>query len=247
MTAFVLPVGLYLIVLIAARVVPFGENSLLLWDANHFYAAYFSYWRGVLHAQQDVFYSLNRALGQSMAGLASYFLMSPLNVLLLLFPENAVPLVFSMLVLLKIGLCGLTFMISLCKRWQCGWTGILFSTSYALIGFVAVYGIHVMWLDALLLLPLVALGVHNIADGKKPFLYCITLGLTIFSQYYIGYMVCLFAGLYFLYLSVQDRIGWRLFWAPPASVYGGIAAGDRIGVGRSAARRICRNAGILLV
>jgi uncharacterized membrane protein YfhO len=209
--AFLLPVGLYLTVLFAARVIPLGGNSLLLWDANHFYAAFLEYWRGALLSQQDFFYSFSRALGQSMAGLAGFFLLSPLNFLLLLFPEGAMPLFFSVLILLKIGLCGLTFAVFLQKRYQSGREGLIFSTSYALMGFVAVYAFHVMWLDALILLPLVALGIHKIAAGGKPFLYITALGLAVVCQYYVGYMVCLFSALYFLYLSLENHAGFRVF------------------------------------
>lgn len=209
--AFLLPVGLYLTVLFAARVIPFGDNSLLLWDANHFYAAFLTYWREALLGQRDFFYSFSRALGQGMAGLSSFFLLSPLNFLLLPFPEGAAPLFFSALIALKIGLCGLTFSVFLHKRYQSGWQGLLFSTSYALSGFVAAYVFHVMWLDALILLPLVALGVHQIATGEKPFLYIAALGLAIVCQYYLGYMVCLFSALYFLYLSLQAGAGLRVF------------------------------------
>ena len=228
--AFICPVGLYLIVMLAARVVPFGDNSMLLWDANHFYAAFLSYWRGALAGQQDLLYSFNRMLGQSMAGLAGFFLLSPLNFVMLLFPENAVPLMYSVLILLKTGLCGLTFMIYLQKRRQSGWGGLLFSTSYALSGFVAAYAFHVMWLDALVLLPLVALGVHQIAGGRKPFLYIAALGLTIISQYYTGYMVCLFSALYFFYVSRQDRVSLKVFFrrvftfAGASLLAGGLAA-----------------------
>ena len=225
--AFLLPVGLYMTVLLAARVIPFGNNSLLLWDANHFYAEFLEYWRGVLLGRPDAFYSLHRALGQSMAGLTTFFLLSPLNALLLLFPENAMPLFYSVLILLKIGLCGLTFLVFLRKRYQSGRVGLLFSTAYALSGFVAAYAFHVMWLDALILLPLVALGVHRVAEGEKPFLYIAALGLTLITQYYIGYMICLFSALYFAYEAGQNGGGWKTFLRrlPPFIASSLLAAG----------------------
>jgi uncharacterized membrane protein YfhO len=209
--AFVLPVGLYMIVMLAARVIPFGDNSMLIWDANYFYSSFLNYWRGALLGQQDFLYSFNRTLGQSMAGLSSYFLLSPLNALLLLFPDSAMALAYSVLILVKTGLCGLTFMIYMQKRWQSGWIGLLFSSTYALMGYIAVYNTHVMWLDALILLPIVALGIRKIAEGGKPFLYIAALGLTIVCQYYIGYMVCLFSLLYFLYNVLDKKTGFRVF------------------------------------
>lgn len=231
LAAFCLPVGLYLVVLAASRVVPFGDNTLLLWDANSFYIAFLEYWRGVLSGGHDLLYTFNRALGSNMAGLTAFFLLSPLNVLSLLFPESAAPLLYSVLILVKIGLCGLTMFVFLQKRHACGWQGLVFSTSYALCGFVAVYAFHVMWLDALFLLPLVALGIHRINGGGKPFLYSIALGVAVMSQYYTGYMVCLFSALYFLTLAGQTGGGFKAFWRKLLT----FAAASLLAVGLAAA------------
>jgi len=228
--AFFVPAALYLAVLAAARVIPFGDNTLLLWDANNFYVSFLSYWRGVLAGGHDLWYTFNRALGSSMAGLAAYFLLSPLNWLLLLFPANAMALAYSALVVLKIGLCGLTMFIWLQRRYASGWKGLFFSTSYALCGFMAVYAFHVMWLDALILLPLAALGIHRIVEGGKPFLYIAALWLALVSQYYMGYMLCLFSALYFVYLAGQAKIGLRAFFrrlgafVPASLLAAGLAA-----------------------
>ncbi|MFH1512914.1 MAG: YfhO family protein, partial [Bacillota bacterium] len=200
--SFALPVFVYLIVMVAARVVPFGDNTLLIWDANDTYAATLTYWRDVLLGQQSYPYSFNGMLGINLVEAFATGLSSPLNAILVLFPRGAMPLAFSTLTLLKIGLCGLTFMIYLRKRYQCGLAGVLFSASYALMSFVAVYFMHTIWLEALILLPLAALGVYRIADGGNPLLFIISFALTIYCQFYMAYMVGLFSALYFVYLLI---------------------------------------------
>jgi len=217
LAAFCVPAGLYLIVMIAARVTPFGGGSLLLWDASEQYAPFLAFWRGVLTGQNDLLYSLSRGAGYSTAGLIGYYLADPLNLLLLLFPADKIPLAFSALILVHIGLCGLTFFIFLRKVYDCGWAGLLFSTSYALMGMVAAYAFHFMWLIAFVMLPLVALGVRRLVWEGKPLFFAVTLGLTILFQYYIGYMVCLFSALYFIVQLLLKSIdkpldrgeGWR--------------------------------------
>ena len=204
--AFVLPVLLYGVVMMAAHVVPFGNQTLLLWDANHQYSSYLSYWQQVLLGKQNGAYSFQFALGGNMAGLVAYYLASPLNLLLLIAPTNNMPLVYSFLVLLKLGLCGLTFYIFLRSVYRCGASGLLFSTSYALMGFIAVYCWTVMWLDALIALPLVVLGLYRLVNDQKPVLYITALAYTLFSQFYLGYMVCLFSCLYFAYLLAQKAM-----------------------------------------
>ena len=69
----------------------------------------------------------------------------------------------SYLVILRIGLMGLTFSIYLRKTFgKADPAVILFSTCYALSGYLAAYNWNVMWLDAMLLLPLIALGIEQI-------------------------------------------------------------------------------------
>jgi uncharacterized membrane protein YfhO len=210
MVAFAAPILLYGIVMLAAHVMPFGNQTMLLWDANHQYSAYMSYWQQVLLGTQDGAYSFKFALGGNMAGLIAYYLASPLNLLLLIAPTDNMPLVYSLLILMKIGFCGLTFYILLRAVYRCSWMGLLFSTSYALMGFVAVYGWTVMWLDALIALPLVVLGLHRLVRNKKLGLYIAALAYTLFSQFYIGYMVCLFSCLYFAYLLIQKAMRMEL-------------------------------------
>lgn len=201
--AFLLPAMLYLVVLAASKTVPFGGGSLLLWDAWEQDSAFLPYWRGVLAGGHDLLYSLSRGLGGGMAGMIGFYLASPLNFLLLLFPDGAFPLAFSFLVVLRIGLCGLTLFVFLQKSRACGRAGLFFSTTYALMGIVAAYAYRVMWLDSFVLLPLVALGILRIIERKKPALYLVSLALALWSQYYMGYMVCGFSVVYLLYRLLQ--------------------------------------------
>ena len=192
--AFFTPVFLYVFVMIAARITPFGDHTLLMWDANYQNTAFMTYWQRVLGGEANALYSFSRTLGGNMAGMLAFYLLSPLNILLLL--PFRLPLLYSVLVLSKIGLCGLTFWLFLRGR---EWKGLIFSTTYALSGFMAAYCFRVAWLDAMILLPLVALGIRHIHEGRKPVLYILSLSMALMSQYYFGYMLCAFSALYFLF------------------------------------------------
>ena len=49
-----------------------------------------------------------------------------------------------------------------------------------------------MWLDCILLFPLIMLGLERLVHEKKGILYCVSLGVSILSNYYISIMICLF-------------------------------------------------------
>jgi uncharacterized membrane protein YfhO len=54
-----------------------------------------------------------------------------------------------------------------------------------------------MWLDALALLPLIALGVHYCVAKGKFTLYTVSLAIAMFSSFYMGFMLCIFSVLFF--------------------------------------------------
>ena len=203
--AFLVPVALFAVVMALRRIVPFGDSTLLLWDADGQYISFLSAWRRVLLGEADALYTLSRDLGGSMAGLTAYYLASPLNVLLALFPQTHIIEAVELIILLKIGLCGLFMALYLVNSRGLGADVVLFSTAYALMGFIACYFWDVMWLDGVALLPLIVWGIERLVSGRGGWLYVPALALALFSNYYIGYMLCLFSVLYFLYVWLEHR------------------------------------------
>ncbi len=78
------------------------------------------------------------------------------------------------------------------------------SSAYALSSYTFSYAWNVMWLDGLVLLPLVMLGLLKLLREKKIGLYSLTLGLSIIVNYYVAVFVCLFAAFYFIYQIFID-------------------------------------------
>ncbi len=203
--AFFIPVFLYMAVMLVCRIVPFGSRTLLVWDANGQYSDFLAALRRVLLGRSDPFYTFSAALGSGTAGLASYYLASPWNLLLVLFKETDLPLTYSLLVLVKIGLAGVSMAAYLRHTYRLGYRGLLFAVTYALMGYVAVYGWCVMWMDSVAVLPLVALGLRRIGERKKPFVYIFSLAYALFCNFYIGFMVCLFSVLFAVTLALEDK------------------------------------------
>ncbi len=218
MLAFFLPVAIMVLGFIIARIYPFGDRCFLSTDLYHQYLPFFSEFMRTIRSGEGVSYTWNVGIGSNFLALYVYYLASPFHWLGLLIPEAFYIEFLSYLVVVKIGLCGLTAFLYLSSRGRrleetgVVWTGLVkpewaalcFSVFYALSGFLAAYNWNIMWLDCVILLPLIVMGLERLVREGKPGLYCFTLGLSIFTNYYISIMICMFLVLYFIYLYLTE-------------------------------------------
>ena len=79
-----------------------------------------------------------------------------------------------------------------------------FGIFYALSGYMAAYSWNIMWLDCILLFPVVMLGLEKLVREKKGMLYSISLGICILSNYYISIMICIFMVIYFFAVLILE-------------------------------------------
>jgi len=197
--AFLLPVTILGAVYFIMNIQPFGNETLLTTDMNDQYVAFFSYLKDSLLGDQSLFYSFSKTMSGEMIGLTAYYLFSPFNLLFLLFSKTNFPLVITMITLLKTGSAGLTMSIYLRKMRLSLNANLLLAATYALCGYSIVYQQNIMWLDAVLLLPLVIHGLDKILYSKTLNIsYAVFLAFTLITNFYIGYMVCIFAVVYFV-------------------------------------------------
>ena len=197
--AFAIPsVGMLMVMLISGYE-PFGKYSMLYSDMYHQYYPFFKAFRQALLSGESLLYSWNVGMGMDYLGLISYYLASPLNLLSILVPEGLLLEFFSLLVPIKLGFAGLFFAVFLRKMFDKYDLSIsIFGGFYGLCAWALGYQWNVMWLDTFALLPLVALGTVSLLKDKKFILYTVTLFLSIFSNYYIGFFTCIFVLLLFI-------------------------------------------------
>jgi uncharacterized membrane protein YfhO len=213
--AFLLPVFLLSAVFFSLRIHPVGDNSLLTVDLFHQYAPVLVEFRRKILAVDNLFFSWNIGLGSNFWPVIAYYSASPLNFIVLLFPEKNISDAIAVMVLLRTGLSGLFFsLMILGKDKKEGPPVLALSTLYALNGFVLSYFWNVMWMDAIVLLPLVVLGLWRLFTEKKMTLYIVTLFLTILSNFYFGLFVCLFLIIFFfiLYIEARQKKQAQPFW-----------------------------------
>ena len=198
--SFFLSFSIMLLIYVAIDVHPFGQNSVLVLDLNGQYVQFFAGLRAILHGDGSLLYSFSRSLGGEFLGIYSYYLASPLSWLVALFPEKNILEALLLMFALKSGLAGLNFAAFLhYSRRPPKTLTVALSVLYALSSYVVVMQHNTMWIDALMLLPLLMLGLERLIKYKKPILYTVTLAVTLLANYYIGYMMCIFTALYFFY------------------------------------------------
>ncbi|MDO4393790.1 MAG: YfhO family protein [Bacillota bacterium] len=196
--SFAIPVILVVIGLAANSIYPFGTQQIPVIDMYHQYLPFLSELQHKLQNGESLFYTWDGAGGCNFWNLIAYYGASPLNLLLLFCPARFIAEGVTAILLIKIGLAG-TFMCIYLKETNkhCDLGTVAFAMLYALCSFVMGYYWCIMWMDAVLLLPLVILGLQRIINGGRPVLYCITLALTVFCNYYISIMVCIFILFYY--------------------------------------------------
>lgn len=197
--AFIIPIFIFLIVLISAKVYPFGEKSILISDLSNEYIDYLSWYKTMLMGKHSFVYSWNFGMGMNMFSTIFYFLSSPLNILILI-PFLEIQDTVLIITLLKIGLCGLTCNFYLSKKFNLNNNkSLVFSTCYALMSFNICYIQHLMWFDGVILLPILIFYLDEFIEKDKKFGLILTLILSFYSNFYISYMIGLYMIIYFWY------------------------------------------------
>jgi uncharacterized membrane protein YfhO len=198
--SFFIPAAIFGGIYIYLGVFPFGSRSVLTSDLFTQYIDFYAALRRIVFSGASPFYSWSKALGDNMMGIVSYYLASPFSILTLLFPEKYLIESIVAMTLAKVGCSGLAMYVYLSKsRDASGPEALIFSIPYALMSFVVTYSFNLMWLDGIILLPLIALGIDRIVKGGRVTVYYAALTVMLIANYYIGYMLCIFSVLYFLY------------------------------------------------
>lgn len=208
--AFLLPILIMGTYYAIRQMSPFGHNSILTVDLGQQYVDMFSAYRDtILHHPSTFFYSFSNALGGDMLGVWTYYLMSPLNLLLLFFTPVHLATGILFLTLLKYGLAGLSMAYALHKmQWQQGWLLTAFGVAYALIGWMVAYELNLLWIDAVIILPLLIVGLERLVDQGRYRQYMFWLTALLIINYYLAYMVAVFLVLYFIWRLTWEAYGW---------------------------------------
>lgn len=212
--SFLIPLCLLWLIFISIEVYPFGENSVLVLDLNGQYVYYFEALRDIITDGGSLLYTWGRALGGEFLGIFAYYLSSPFSLIVALYPKEMITEALLTIVLLKVGCCGATmgFYLHKCVRTS-NTKKIIFSVLYALSAYVVVFGHNVMWLDAVIWLPIITYALEQLITKGRFKLFVVSLTMGIMANFYIGYMICIYVVIYFFYwYFAHNENGENNFW-----------------------------------
>ncbi len=237
--AFLAPVVILAAVFLAYGVYPFGERTIVSGDLAHQYLPIMAELQRSIGEPGGLFYTFNAGLGTDFYALSTYQNASPVTWLFLaLFPADKLVLCATLMIMVKAGLisCAMCWYLKklagISQGTTCAFARIALSLFYALGAYVLAYCAHIMWLDTLILLPIVVWGLRcamdkggagddaNTGTGGTAntgaggtantgvggnMLYVISLALMLFTNYYTGLMACLFLVFYFFVHYIGER------------------------------------------
>ena len=196
---------------------PFGNRALVQVDADYIYIPVLYRIWDFLHYGGNIFYS-DIGLGNSIYGslIIQGSLYSPLNLLLYFVNRNDIVNFFGLFIIIKICLISFTSYIYINNKYKNinYYYKILFSILYSFSGFVIFNYFNEIWLDIVILFPIVMLYLDKLFIDGKELGYIITLAISLIITFYFTYFVIIFIIFYsfiYLYLSNKDNVKETMF------------------------------------
>lgn len=181
-------------------IIPFGDRTIYRMDLYHQYGPLFSELYDRITSGESLLYSWNSGIGSSFIGNFFNYLSSPFAVIVLIFGHENTFEAIAAMIACKAVLSSMSMSYYLKKSHNSNGPEIIaFGIMYAFSGYFIAYYWNVMWIDAMYLLPFVILGIEKIINTGKCANYIVALALSIYCNYYIGFMICIFSCIYFLY------------------------------------------------
>lgn len=206
--AFAIPAIIIFLIYLARGIHPFGDSSVLVLDLGGQYVNFYTAVRNTVYEGTSLIYSWSRQLGGEFLGIYAYYVASPLTYIVCLFPKDRICEALLVIFMIKGGICGTTmgYYLHKTEKMHNKLTVIAFSVLYSVGTSYCIVQMHnSMWIDAVMWLPLVTLGIENIIKNGKYKMFVIFLALTIFSNFYIGYMVAIYVALYYFYYLAANK------------------------------------------
>ncbi len=185
---------------------PVGENIILRMDLYHQYAPLLAELYERIFGGDSFLYSFTSGLGSSFLGNYFNYLSSPTALIIMILGHYNIPEAVAGVVLVKAAASAYTFTYFLGKiTKKSDLSTASFGLLYAFCGYFVAYYWNIMWLDAVVVFPIVMLGIWYIINENKSLTYVLSLAYVMMTNYYMAYMTCLLSVIFFLYFYFSSR------------------------------------------
>lgn len=181
----------------------YDNLTMIMIDMQSEYIAYLRNLREILISGDSLIYINTKVLGGDYLSIYTFYLSSPFNFFVVFFKQEAIPLFFIWSCILKMSIASLNFYLFARFTSRFTYQKIVIAIGYGLISYSFIYMSNYMWLDGVMILPLVILGLHFIKEKKHYWLYPLAIGYSLMTSWYIGFMICVFSVLYFFCLFAK--------------------------------------------
>lgn len=162
-----LAAGILLITYACKGMYPFGLSSIAQTDMPTQYVQFFTHFQDALRGEKALFFDWY-AGGNGMAQvLSAYSILSPLNLLFLLIPRSGMLAFQNLSLLIKISLIALSGGWYFRKRFPglSLFYVVFFALCNALSGYALVQSFNIMWLDIVILIPMILYYAEQLLRG----------------------------------------------------------------------------------
>lgn len=234
--SFILGMAGMLLILVTSGLFAGGQYAIVRGDQmNNYIPAIRNLCRDIVNGE-DAYYTWTYGLGINTALFNAYYAMSPMNIIYLLFYNADMNVVTTVSVIIKTGLAAMCFQLYLSKSHKVtGIISIIYSLFYSMSAFQVALNIHnIIWLDALIVLPVVFMCIDMLISEGRWRLLTIAYAFIFISNFYMGYMIGIASFIYYILsiilyrkellmkrtlgryaIAVVLAIGWSAFvWLP---------------------------------
>lgn len=199
LAAFGLTAAVWTAALAVFGIYPFGEESILITDLDQQYVEFHAALYDMVKNGESLLFTWDTGMGMNFFGLFAYYLSSPFTVLLFLFPRGMLTEAMLCIISMKIAASSLTFSLYLRGRHGVGGAANLLSAvCYALGAYSVTYCFNLMWLDGVVLLPLVVWAARRTFETRRPAVFVAALTVLFIANFYIAYVVGIFTFLLYV-------------------------------------------------
>ncbi|MEE1114375.1 MAG: YfhO family protein, partial [Eubacterium sp.] len=204
---FAVPLIAGLIVFAMKGIYPFGDKSLICMDlGNQYFPMYVQ--KANAGSLGSLLYSSSGTLGYNNWAQMAYYSNSLFVPFFRGLDAKAAADLCDWLQIIKPSIGAVTCLMYLKYRFKRN-SPVLFAgaAAYALCSWNVAFIAQIMWTDMLFLAPLVLLAYVRLRREKKGILYAILLGITIADNFYVGYALCLFLAVIFVFDIIRLFVG----------------------------------------